>query len=73
MFRFPGDDLLTPLGRPRGLPIGNLTSQIWANMMLTPVDHLIGSHLGLGTFVRYCDDILVFDNDPGRLRAACRQ
>jgi hypothetical protein len=70
MFRFPGDDLLTPLGRPRGLPIGNLTSQIWANMMLTPVDHLIGSHLGLGTFVRYCDDILVFDNDPGRLRAA---
>jgi len=38
--------------------------------MLTPVDHLIGSHLGLGTFVRYCDDILVFDNDLGRLRAA---
>ena len=70
MFRFPGDDLLTPLERPRGLPIGNLTSQIWANMMLTSVDHLIGSHLGLGTFVRYCDDILVFDNDAGRLRAA---
>jgi hypothetical protein len=28
------------------------------------------SHLGIGTFVRYCDDILVFHDDPGVLRAA---
>ena len=69
-FYFPGDDLFAPLERPHGLPIGNLTSQIWANLRFTPVDHLIGSHLGIGTFVRYCDDLLVFDEDPGRLRAA---
>ena len=30
MVWFPGDDLLAAL-RPRGLPIGNLTSQFWAN------------------------------------------
>ncbi|WP_437644237.1 RNA-directed DNA polymerase [Sorangium sp. So ce362] len=69
-FYFPGDDLFAPLTRPHGLPIGNLTSQIWANVVLTPVDHLLGSHLGIGSFVRYCDDLLVFDDDPGRLRAA---
>lgn len=66
---FPGDELLAPLRR-HGLPIGSLTSQIWANVYLSPVDHLIGSHLGIGTFVRYCDDLLVFDDDAGRLREA---
>ena len=29
---FPGDDLLTPLARRRGIPIGNLTSQFFANL-----------------------------------------
>jgi hypothetical protein len=67
-WHFPGDDLFTPCMRPHGLPIGSLTSQVWANAFLTPVDHLLASHLGIGTFVRYCDDILVFDDDPGRLR-----
>lgn len=50
-FRFSGDDLFTPQNRPHGLPIGNLTSQVWANLVLTPVDHLLASHLGLGTLV----------------------
>jgi hypothetical protein len=35
MVYFPGDDLLAAL-RPRGLPIGNLTSQFWANVYLSP-------------------------------------
>ncbi len=69
-FHFPGDDLFTPLARPHGLPIGSLTSQIWANVYLSPVDHLLASGLGIGDFVRYCDDILVFGDDPGRLRDA---
>lgn len=34
---FPGDDLLAAL-RPRGLPIGNLTSQFWANVYLHEFD-----------------------------------
>ena len=28
---FEGDDLLTPISRRRGIPIGNLTSQFFAN------------------------------------------
>lgn len=69
-FHFPGDDLLTPLERPHGLPIGSLTSQIWANLYLSPLDHLLADVLGLGSFVRYCDDVLIFADDPGRLREA---
>ncbi|MCB0043398.1 MAG: hypothetical protein KDE23_27115, partial [Caldilinea sp.] len=41
---FPGDDLLAPL-RPRGLPIGNLTSQTWANFYLNSLDHFVKREL----------------------------
>ena len=40
MVYFPGDDLFAVL-RPRGLPIGNLTSQFWANVYLNPFDHFV--------------------------------
>jgi hypothetical protein len=66
-------DLLAPLGRPHGLPIGNLTSLVWANAMLTPIDHLVASHLGIGTFVRYCDDILVYAGERERLEVVWRR
>jgi len=35
MVWFPRDDLLAAC-RPRGLPIGNLTSQFWSNCYLDP-------------------------------------
>ena len=41
---FPGDDLFATL-RPRGLPIGNLTSQFWANVFLHPLDMFIKQDL----------------------------
>jgi retron-type reverse transcriptase len=65
---FPGDDLLAAL-RPRGLPIGNLTSQFWANVYLNSVDTLIQRELRL-PHVRYCDDILIFADDKATLHAA---
>jgi hypothetical protein len=49
-YHFTGDDRLTPLQRPHGLPIGSLTSQLWANAYLSPLDHILASHLGLGSF-----------------------
>jgi len=39
-WHFPGDDLFTPLERRRGLPIGNLTSQFFANIHLNAFHHL---------------------------------
>jgi retron-type reverse transcriptase len=36
---FPGDALFTPLDRRHGIPIGNLTSQLFANFYLDALDH----------------------------------
>ncbi len=57
---FPGDNLLTPLDYRRGLPIGNLTSQFWANVYLNRFDHFITEKLKIGAYIRYVDDYVVF-------------
>jgi hypothetical protein len=67
---FPGDDLFTPIQRRRGMPLGNQTSQFLANVYLDPLDHFVADRLGLGGYVRYVDDLLVFGNDKGRLAEA---
>lgn len=59
---FSGDDLLAAT-RPRGLPIGNLTSQFWANCYLSPFDHFVTRELGCRGYGRYVDDALLFAND----------
>ncbi len=64
---FAGDDLFAPGARRRGLPIGNQTSQFFANVYLDPLDHFVKDHLRAGGFVRYCDDFLVFSNDKNHL------
>src|SRR5262249_13122098 len=64
---FPADDLLTPLERRGALPIGNQTSQFFANAYLDPLDHYLKDRLGVGGYVRYCDDFLVFSDDKGEL------
>ncbi|NIA29056.1 MAG: hypothetical protein GWP06_03975 [Actinobacteria bacterium] len=61
MSYFPGDDLFAPL-RPRGLPIGNLTSQFWANCFLNPFDHFVKRELRCPAYLRYVDDFLLFSN-----------
>ena len=50
---FTGDTLLTPLERPRGLPIGNLTSQFLANLHLDALDHRLAALPGIGAYLRY--------------------
>jgi len=65
---FPGDDLLSPL-RPRGLPIGNLTSQFWANVYLNELDQFVKRELKCAAYERYVDDFLLFANDKEQLWA----
>ncbi|MFM9960277.1 MAG: reverse transcriptase/maturase family protein [Planctomycetaceae bacterium] len=38
---FPGDDLLSPSERRREVPLGNQTSQFFANVYLDPLDHFV--------------------------------
>jgi retron-type reverse transcriptase len=63
---FAGDDLFAPL-RPRGLPIGNLTSQFWANCYLNPFDHFVKRELRCAAYIRYVDDFLLFADDKPTL------
>jgi retron-type reverse transcriptase len=65
---FPGDDLFAA-GRPRGLPIGNLTSQFWANVYLNELDHFVKRELKCGGYLRYVDDFLLFADDRQQLWA----
>jgi len=65
---FSGDDLFA-VARPRGLPIGNLTSQFWANCYLSPFDHFVKRELRCKGFVRYVDDALLFADERQTLWA----
>lgn len=66
MVFFP-DDTLFAASRPRGLPIGNLTSQIFANIYLSPLDHFIKRKLKCEGYLRYVDDMLLFANSKKEL------
>jgi RNA-directed DNA polymerase len=63
---FPGDDLFEPQRRRRGLPIGNLTSQFFANLYLDGFDHFVSEVLR-APYVRYVDDFALFHNDAAVL------
>jgi retron-type reverse transcriptase len=60
---FPGDDLLTPLQRAKGLPIGNLTSQFFANVYLSGCDRFVKEQLQAKNYLRYVDDFALFSSD----------
>lgn len=64
---FPGDTLFTPHERKRGLPIGNLTSQWFANYYLSFLDHYVKEVLHCKGYVRYVDDCVLFSNSKPEL------
>jgi hypothetical protein len=64
---FPGDSP-SAVSRPRGLPIGNLTSQFWANVYLNELDQFVKHQLRCKGYVRYVDDFLLFSDNKTELR-----
>jgi len=46
-----------------GIPIGNLTSQIFSNIYLNELDRFIKHNLKCASYLRYGDDFVVFDRD----------
>jgi len=63
---FDGDDLLA-INRPRGLPIGNLTSQFWANVYLNELDQFVKRELKCEAYIRYVDDFVLFSDNKNLL------
>jgi hypothetical protein len=52
---------------PRGIPIGNLTSQLFANIYLNELDHFVKRELHERYYLRYMDDFLILSNDKKHL------
>lgn len=51
----------------KGLPIGNLTSQFFANVYLDVLDQFVKHQLKSGYYIRYCDDFVLLDKEKERL------
>jgi retron-type reverse transcriptase len=54
----------------KGIPIGNLTSQVFANLYLSPMDQFIKHSLGFKYYIRYMDDFVLMDISKERLQKA---
>ena len=57
----------------KGLPIGNLTSQFFANYYLSLLDHYVLEQLKPCGYVRYMDDFLLFDDSKEKLKTFLTQ
>jgi len=52
----------------RGMPIGNLTSQVFANVYLDALDHFVKEVLRVRHYIRYMDDFLLLASDRTEAR-----
>ena len=57
----------------RGLPIGNLTRQYFANHYLSIADHYVKEQMHIKAMVRYMDDILLFSSSKEKLMADVKE
>ena len=51
-----------------GIPVGNLTSQLFANIYLNKLDQYIKHTLGAKDYMRYMDDFIILSPDKEQLR-----
>ena len=47
----------------RGIPLGNVTSQLFANVYLHELDWYVKQTLGIKRYARYCDDFVIVHDD----------
>lgn len=57
----------------KGLPIGNLTSQFFGNVYLNPLDHFIKQKLRCRGYIRYMDDLILFEREKAVLQDHLKQ
>lgn len=61
--QLPSDKSLFTCKKGCGLPIGNLTSRVFANFYLSEFDHFIKHTLRIKKYVRYVDDCVIVHED----------
>lgn len=65
--RVPAHKSLFGAAPGKGLPIGNLNSQFFANVYLNGLDQFIKHELRCRHYLRYCDDLVLLSRDPDEL------
>ncbi len=65
--RVPAHKSLWKAEAIRGLPIGNLTSQFFANVYLNELDQFVKHELRVRYYYRYVDDYVILDESPQKL------
>jgi len=63
----PPHKTLFKLPKHKGLPIGNLTSQFFANVYLNRFDHFVKRVLHVRAYLRYVDDFVLFSDSKEQL------
>jgi retron-type reverse transcriptase len=66
--RIPAHKTLFGAAPNKGLPIGNLNSQFFANVYLNALDQFVKHALKCRHYLRYCDDFVLLANNPEQLR-----
>ena len=69
LLRLPAHKTLFRAAPGCGLPIGNLTSQLFANVFLDALDQHVKHGLGARWYVRYCDDLVLLSSERAELVA----
>ncbi len=65
---FPADGMYRRT-RAKGMPIGNLSSQLFANIFLCDFDHWVKQVLRIKHYIRYVDDIVILADTREELQA----
>jgi len=62
------DEIIDSNQKTKGIPIGNLTSQLFANIYINQLDHFLKDDLGVKYYVRYMDDFVILHPDKKYLK-----
>ncbi|MDE6250844.1 MAG: reverse transcriptase/maturase family protein [Alphaproteobacteria bacterium] len=57
------ENIVRSMPPPRGMPIGNLTSQWLGNLYMNELDMFVKHQMHVRNYIRYCDDFCIFSND----------
>ncbi|MGB2762513.1 MAG: reverse transcriptase/maturase family protein [Minisyncoccales bacterium] len=66
--KVPPDKSLFHIPKGQGLPIGNITSQFFANVYLNELDQFVKHHLKVKYYIRYVDDFVILRQNPEILK-----
>ncbi|HIC8809535.1 RNA-directed DNA polymerase [Elizabethkingia anophelis] len=69
----PNSKILFKSKKGCGLPIGNLTSQLFSNVYLNSFDHYLKNELGVKYYGRYVDDFYIFHRSKNYLKYIMRE